>query len=416
MVYQSRIIEAEIQAGLENVGAVVIEGPRGCGKTETARQFSRSEVLLDGLSGSYEVAGVDPGILLEGPIPRLLDEWQLAPALWNAVRRRVDSDQRKGQFVLTGSASADNDPARHPGSLRFLRIAMRPMSLRESRGGEAPVSMAGLFSGNFYNVQEAGMDAREYLEAIVRGGWPGLQNIALTSASSLLTSYIQDIAQIDAKKNLETRKRPEFLLTLARSLARNVSTEAGPGVLLADLRPSEGDVHPDTLRRYLGLLESLRIVERQPAWLPHLRSASAPRKSSKIHFVDPSLAVASMGATIDTLLGDPRFVGLLFESLAVRDIRIYSQALGGRVSHYRDSDGLEVDAIVSCGEGTWIACEIKMGSGALDGAAKNLLRFREKVDTTRVGVPAELVVITTGDFSYRREDGVLVIPLSHLGS
>ena len=187
-------------------------------------------------------------------------------------------------------------------------------------------------------------------------------------------------------------------------------------MLLADLRPSEGDVHPDTLRRYLGLLESLRIVERQPAWLPHLRSASAPRKSSKIHFVDPSLAVASMGATIDTLLGDPRFVGLLFESLAVRDIRIYSQALGGRVSHYRDSDGLEVDAIVSCGEGTWIACEIKMGSGALDVAAKNLLRFREKVDTTRVGVPAELVVITTGDFSYRREDGVLVIPLSHLGS
>jgi uncharacterized protein len=400
---------------MKAVGAVVIEGPKACGKTVTARQIAASEVLLDVDANARQAVGVDPGLVLEGPTPRLLDEWQIEPAIWNHVRRAVDDRSRPGQFILTGSAVPSDDITRHTGAGRIARLRMRPMSLFEVGRSSGTASMLDLLDGKASTGADPGLTIADLAEAIALGGWPGLQGIAVRDGLLAIRDYLDEIARVDVGRVDATSRDPGRVARLLQSLARNLATNAAATTLAKDAGGADGPLKDDTVRSYLAALERLMIVEDQPAWAPHLRSKHRLRTAPKRHFVDPSLAVAALRATPDRLLQDLNLFGFMFESLVVRDLRVYSQAADARVSHYRDSGGLEVDAIVEAGDGRWLALEVKLGQGQVDEAAANLLRFLARVDTAKCGSPALLGVIVATGYAYRRKDGVAVIPIGALG-
>lgn len=413
--YQSRIVDGELTDRLSAVGAVVIEGPKACGKTATARQVAASEVLLDVDANARRAIAVDPSLVLAGPTPRLLDEWQLEPAIWNHVRRAIDDRSQPGQFILTGSAVPADDISRHTGAGRIARLRLRPMSLFEAGRSTGEISLADLLEGGFSQSADSGLTLAEVAEALVVGGWPGLRGRGVHDCLLALRDYLGEIARVDITRLDATHRDPNRVARLLGSLARNVSTQAAATTLARDAGGADGPLKDDTVRSYLNALERLMIVEDQPAWAPHLRSRHRLRSAPKRHFVDPSLAVAALGATPDRLLGDLRLFGLLFESLVVRDLRIYAQASDARVWHYRDAGGLEVDAIVETGDGRWMAFEVKLGQGQIDEAADSLMRFAERVDTARCGSPVLLGAIVSTGYGYRRKDGVAVIPLGALG-
>ncbi len=397
------------------VGAVVIEGPRACGKTATARQIAASEVLLDVDSNARAAIEVDPALVLDGPTPRLLDEWQIEPAIWNHVRRAIDDRSGPGQFILTGSAVPPDDITRHTGAGRISRLRMRPMSLFETGRSSGGISLSELLEGSVSPVAEEGLSVAGLAEEIALGGWPGLRGRSVEDALLAVRDYLEEIARVDVGRVDGTQRDPSRVRRLLASLARNVATHAAATTLAEDTGGADGPLKDDTVREYLAALERLMVVEDQPAWAPHLRSKHRLRTASKRHFVDPSLAVAALGATPDRLLGDLNLLGFLFESLVVRDLRVYAQATGARVSQYRDSGGLEVDAIVEAGDGRWMAFEVKLGQGQIDAAAASLERFAARIDTTKCGSPALLGVIVATGYGYRRKDGVAVIPIGALG-
>jgi len=402
-------------ARLGAVGAVVVEGARACGKTATARQIAASEVLLDVDANARAAIAVDPALVLDGPTPRLIDEWQIEPTIWNHVRRAIDDRSDRGQFILTGSAIPPDDITRHTGAGRISRLRMRPMSLFETGRSTGSVSLAELLEGTVSASADPGLTVTDLAEEVALGGWPGLRGRGVADGLLAVRDYLDEIARVDIGRMEATHRDPNRVARLLASLARNVATHAAATTLAKDTGGADSPLKDDTVREYLGALERLMVVEDQPAWAPHLRSSYRLRTAPKRHFVDPSLAVAALRATPDRLLGDLKLLGFLFESLVVRDLRVYAQAVDAQVSQYRDSGGLEVDAIVEAGNGRWMAFEVKLGHGQIDDAAASLTRFAERIDTARCGNPAVLGVIVATGYGYRRKDDVAVIPIGALG-
>jgi uncharacterized protein len=413
-MYRERVTDQQIERLLRAVGAVVIEGPKACGKTESARRLAASEVRFDVDPNALDAVAVDPDLVLEGEAPRLLDEWQLAPVLWNHVRRAVDDRGACGQFILTGSAVPSDDVTRHTGAGRFGRVRMRPMSLWESGHSSGRISLQALFDGEPPRSADSGLDVHRIAELIVAGGWPGLIGRDVQGAMAAVRAYLDEIRRTDIQRVDGVAHDPQRVMRLMRSLARNVATMSGIATLARDIAGADGPIDEGTAYRYYDALERLMVVEDQPAWAPHLRSRTRIRNTPKRHFVDPSLAVAALGATPKRLLDDLNWMGLLFESLVVRDLRVYAGALDARVLHYKDNTDLEVDAIVEAADGSWGAFEVKLGVAMVDAAAESLLRFSERIDTAKCGKPAVLGVITGTGLGYRRPDGVSVIPIGTL--
>lgn len=414
--YRPRVVDRELAIDLGALGAVVVEGARGCGKTETARRVARSEVRLDVDDNARAAGLVAPEILLEGDRPRLIDEWQLVPQIWNHVRREVDGHPGEtGRFILTGSSVPADDASRHTGSLRFARLRMRPMSLFESGHSTGRVSLQAILEGGDARAPDPGMKISDLADRIAVGGWPALLGRTVDQALTALRGYLDEARRLDLVRIDGIRRDPEGVARVVRSIARNISTEASARSIAADVGGSEGPLDYHTVIEYTSALARLSIVEDLPAWSPALRSRTPLRASATRHFVDPSLAVAALDARPARLLRDVETMGLLFESLAVRDLRVYSQAMDGSVFHYRDASGLEADAVVQLRNGTWAAFEMKLGQGHIDAAAKQLLKLAERVDTDRHGPPGALAVITGWGYAYRRPDGVHVIPIGTLG-
>lgn len=412
--YRPRIADAELHSCLAAAGAVVVEGPKACGKTRMAEQLAASSVLLDVDLAARQALAVDPQLVLRGARPRLLDEWQVEPALWNLVRRAVDEAGEPGQFLLTGSAVPADDAARHTGAGRFAFVRLRPMSLVESGVGTGGVSLTSLFAGDPPGCGDPGLGVPELAELVCRGGWPAQLERPLSAACRAARDYLEQVRQVDLQRVDGRRRDPQRLAALLRALARHVATEASLATLAADAGGADGPLDPRTVGDYVQALERLMVLEHQQAWQPHLRSKAALRQAPRRHFCDPSLAVAALGGSPDRLLQDLELLGLLFESLVIRDLRVLAQALDGEVFHYRDNYGMEVDAIVQLRDGRWGAIEIKLGEGQVEAAAERLLRFRQQIDSRRTGAPAFLAVVCGKGYGYRRSDGVLVVPVGAL--
>ncbi len=412
--YIPRVVDAEVDAALATLGAVLIEGPRACGKTATGLQHCASNVRLDSLPDPATLVRLAPDQILDGPTPRLIDEWQLAPATWNLMRHQVDTRQAPGQFILTGSATPADDVTRHSGAGRVIRVRMRPMTLSELGQSSRQVSLASLMSGERVPSSQAALDFAGLVETICVGGWPGLRGQPVARAMAATRSYLDDLTRVDLPQVTGVRRDPERVRRLLRSVARLSASPVKASKLAKDVGTDERPMKPETASEYLDALARVLVIEDQDAWAPELRSRARLQVSPKRHFVDPSLAVAALGATPARLSRDLNTLGLLFESLVVRDLRVYAQAHGGRVRHVRDEYGLEVDAIVELPDGRWAAFEVKLSGEHEDEAAANLHRFVEKIDTARTGEPAALVVITADRYGYTRDDGVAVAPLSAL--
>lgn len=415
VAYRDRIVDGELGARLEATGAVLIEGPRGCGKTETARRAARSEVRLDVDDEARSAAIVAPALLLDGEKPRLIDEWQLVPAVWDHIRRDVDEHpEQAGRYILTGSAVATDDQVRHSGGLRFTRLRMRPMSLSETGHSSGAVSLSGLFAGEAPRAADPGLTIHEVAERVSVGGWPGLLGRTTDQALMALRGFLDETNRVDLQRLDGVRRDPDNVARVLRSLARNNSTQASARAIATDVSGSEEAIDHHTVLSYVAALRRLFLIEDLPAWSPALRSRSILRQAHTRHFTDPSLAVAALDADPTRLLRDIETLGLLFESLVVRDLRVYAQGLDANVYHYRDNTGLEVDAVVQRRAGDWAAFEVKLGPRAIDGAAAALLRLASRVDFERHGRPAALAVITGWGYAYRRADGVDVIPIGTL--
>jgi predicted AAA+ superfamily ATPase len=414
MKYRKRFADRALAERLQSAGAVVIDGTKGCGKTETAMQIANSVVRFDADAQVKTRMEINPGSVLVGEVPRLLDEWQAYPEIWGYVRRAVNERRQKGQFILTGSATPDDRIKRHSGAGRFSVFKMRPMSLDERGWSTSEVSLAALLQGKAPHAADVSFDLGELAEKITLGGWPGLLDAKASDGLRFSSDYISLIAEVDLERVSKKRRDPYKVMRLIQSVARNISTEATLTTLARDAGGSNSRLDDETVSEYLSVLERLMTVETLPAWSTHIRSADRLRKLPKWHFADPSLAVGALGLSVDKLTADLEYFGLLFESLAIRDLRIYAEANGGKVFHYRDSRGLEIDAVIEYADGTWGAFEIKLGFGAADAAAENLLKFTDKIDTEKVNTPSSLTVLTANGFAHRRPDGVNVVPLSVL--
>lgn len=413
--YRTRTVDAELERRLQTAGAVVIEGPKACGKTETARQVAASSVLLDVDAAARQAVAVDPALILDGPTPRLIDEWQVEPTVWNHVRRAVDHRGEPGQFILTGSADPGHDAGRHTGAGRFSFLRMRTMCLYETGHANGRVPLSGLLAGEAPHCPDPGLTVADLVERVVAGGWPRYLGRSAADAADGARDYLTQLRQVDVGRLAGARRDPAKVERLLRSLARNVATEVAVTVLAADAGGHDGPLARNTVADYLDVLERLMVVENQPAWAPHLRSKAVLRSTPKRHFVDPSLAAAALSAGPGRLLRDLNLFGLLFESLVVRDLRVLAQSLGGEVLHYRDNYGLEVDAVVALDDGRWGAFEVKLGPAMVDEGAATLLKFADTVDISRCGPPAVLAVVCGTGYGFRRPDGVSVVPIGALG-
>jgi len=413
--YRPRVADAELASLLAAGGAVLVEGPRACGKTATARFAASSEVTLDTNLQARAAGLLDAAILLDGDRPRLIDEWQFVPEVWNQVRRAVDeSGGQAGSFILTGSAVPADDATRHSGAGRILRLRMRPMSLAESGYSSGDISLAGLFAGEPARAAESRLSVQDLANLVSVGGWPGLQTRTVDDALAALRGYLADTARADLPRVDGVQREPERVRRVMHSLARYTATQVSARAIAADVGGSDEPIKHQTVLDYIDALSRVFVVEDLPAWSPALRSKSRLREGPKRHFVDPSLAVAALGARPERLVREVDTLGLLFESLVVRDLRIYAQAMDADVFHYHDNTGLEADAIVQGRDGRWGAFEVKLGLSAIDDAAAALLRVGARVDVDRHGAPAVLAVITGWGYGYRRPDGVSVIPIGAL--
>jgi len=412
--YLKRFTDAALQKRLSESGAVLIQGPKSCGKTETAIQAAKSLVRLDTDMEMRTLMEIDPKSVLAGSVPRLLDEWQEFPQIWNFVRREVDDRKKKGQFILTGSANPEERARLHSGAGRFSVIKMRPMSLFEKGWSTGEVSLAKIMKGDVPESRQVEFSLESLAEKITIGGWPNLIGEGYKTALRFMQDYIALIAEVDISRFGGKKRDPQKLTRLMQSLARNISTEVSLSSLAKDTGGSQSQINNETAAEYLEALERLMVVEHLPAWNTHIRSADTLRKAPKRHFTDPSLAVGTLGLSPEKLLADLNYFGLLFESLVIRDLRIYAEVHDGKVYHYRDSRDMEVDAIIEYPDGTWAAFEVKMGFSAQNEAAENLLAFAKKIDQEKMGPPAALTVITANGLACRRKDGINIVPLTVL--
>lgn len=359
-------------------------------------------------------ADTKPSLLLNGETPRLVDEWQMAPVLWDAVRFEVDKRNKLGQFILTGSAVPNDNVVAHTGTGRISRLLMRPMSLFESKDSNGSVSLKDLFEGKEDIAASSDLTVEKIAYLICRGGWPAAVSQKETIALKMAANYVESVINMDVQRVDGVEKNPERVRKLLRSLARNISTMASGQTIMADMKSDDAGISEKTLTGYLNALRRIFVVEDSPAWMPSLRSKTAIRTSPKRNFVDPSIATSVMRTNAGGLLDDFETFGFMFESLCTRDMRIYSQANDGAIFHYRDKNNLESDMIASLRDGRWAPIEVKLGNRQIDEAAKNLLSLKSKIDTKKMGAPSFLMVITGGEFAYRRDDGVFVVPIGCL--
>ncbi len=415
--YLARIADQEISRVLDIMPAVVIEGPKACGKTWAAQRMARSQVLFDVDDAARMGAELTPRLVLEGEEPRLLDEWQTAPGIWNHVRRACDEGSRRGRFILTGSAVPPDDITRHSGAGRIGRVRLRPMTLAETGESTGEASLGALLAGGDCMAGQPEVTIPDLVDSVCRGGWPRLLGADVVIAREYLRHYLDEICRSDLSAVDGVRRDPGGVRRLLASLGRNVATTAALTTLAAlSSAPGSGSLNRTTVAEYIRSLERLFVVEDLLQWRTHLRSKAMLRNGRKRHLVDPSLAAAAMGASPARLLSDLRSFGYLFESLVVRDLRVYAQANLANVWHYRDNTGLEIDAVVETRNGVWLAVEVKLGRRkGIDQAARSLLRLRDKVDKERIGEPVKLIVITATGYGYERPDGVSVVPITALG-
>jgi uncharacterized protein len=417
ITYMPRLCDAELQSALEASGAVLIEGAKWCGKTSTAGHASRSILYMqdpDHTRSYQAMADTKPSLLLKGATPRLLDEWQIAPVLWDAVRFEVDKRAETGQFILTGSAVPSDNVTAHTGTGRISRITMRPMSLFESSESNGSVSLRALFDGDLNIEALSGLSIENIAFAICRGGWPATIKRRGPAALRMAMDYTEAVINHDVSRVDNIEKNPERVRLLLRSLARNIATTASLPTIMADLEATDVSLSDKTISTYLNALRRIFVVEDLPAWSPSLRSKTAIRTSAKRHFVDPSIATAVLRTNPGGLLKDFQYFGFLFEALCTRDLRIYAQRNDGDVFHYRDKSGLEADLIVRLRDGRWAAIEVKLGQKQIDDAAENLLALKARIDEEKMGEASFLMVVTGGQYAYRRNDGVLVVPVGCL--
>ena len=417
--YIARIADKILAERLASSGAVLIEGPKWCGKTRTAAEISNSQLFMqdpDRTQSYLKAADTKPSLLLAGDTPRLLDEWQMAPVLWDAVRFAVDQRGQTGQFILTGSAVPQDNQVAHTGTGRISRMMMRPMSLYESGESNGTVSLRELFDGADDIEAFSDLTIEQISELIVRGGWPA--SVCDTKKNSLRHSidYVEAVINADVSRVDNIEKNTARVRALMRSLSRNISTVATIKTIRDDIAMGDNDesLSEKTISQYLNALDRIFVTENIPAWNPALRSKTAIRTSPKRQFTDPSIAAAVMRLTPARLLEDFNYFGFLFESLCDRDLRVYAEALDGEVFHYRDSSGLEADAVIALNDGRWAAIEIKLGSMEIEKAAKHLIELKNRINTDKMNEPSFLMVLTGEEFAYRRKDGVFVVPIGCL--
>lgn len=417
MAYLQRICDKLLASELKASGVVLIEGAKWCGKTSTAQQAARSSLYMqdpDKTSSYLAAADTKPSLLLNGETPKLIDEWQMAPVLWDAVRFEVDKRNKPGQFILTGSAVPSDNLVAHTGTGRISRLLMRPMSLWESGDSNGSISLKELFDKNTDISATSNLSIEKITFLICRGGWPASVSQENESALKMATNYVESVINMDVQRVDGVEKNPERVRMLLRSLARNISTMASGQTIMADMESNDIGISEKTLSSYLNALRRIFVIEDTPAWMPSLRSKTAIRTSPKRNFVDPSIATAVMRTNPSGLLNDFETFGFMFESLCTRDMRIYAQANDGAVFHYRDKNELESDMIISLRDGRWAPVEVKLGNKQIDEAAKNLLSLQSKINTEKMGKPSFLMVVTGGEFAYTRDDGVLVVPIGCL--
>jgi predicted AAA+ superfamily ATPase len=420
--YRKRVFDQILQEELEGVGAVIIEGAKWCGKTTTAEQAAKSVVYMD-RAGKIEeniaLARLMPDKILSGEFPRLIDEWQLAPMLWDSIRYNVDHADGPGCYILTGSSvPADDCEMRHSGAGRFSWLKMRPMSLWESNESSGEASLMALFAGeDVTGAKSASPDLEEVAFYLCRGGWPyacGLkEKAALKRAFDYLDATVKrDLSRVDGVERNEDRAR-----RLMRSYARLQATQAAATVIKADLEANESlPISVDTVSSYINALKRLFVIEDMPAWSPNLRCKTPIRIGDTRYFVDPSIATASLGLGPDDLMNDLKTFGLVFETMAMRDLRVYMDVLSGSVFHYLDAGGLECDAVLHMRNGKYALVEIKLGGKELlEKGAATLKKLASRIDTSKMHSPAFMMILTaTGDYAYRRDDGVVVCPIGAL--
>lgn len=419
--YKPRITDALIERKLRGKGALLIEGPKWCGKTTTAEQFSKSILYMskpEDVSSNLMMADINPSKLLEGETPRLIDEWQIAPKLWDAVRFEVDHRENYGHFILTGSAVPPKpDEIFHTGTGRFAWIKMRPMSLYESGESTGEVSLKEMFNQpeQLSATNKLNIDDLAFL--ICRGGWPEAVDMDKDVALDQAFDYYNAIVNTDISRVDDVKRDPERAKRLMKSYARSQGAQTAYTVIRDDIAANDSElITDDTVYAYTNALRKIFVIEDMPAWNPNLRSKTAIRTSDTRYFIDSSIATASLGLGPEDLIKDLNTMGLFFETMCVRDLRVYAESIDGEVYHYRDKSGLECDAVVHLRNGSFGLIEIKLGGDKLiEEGAENLKTFSSKIDTDKMKAPSFLMVLTgTGNFAYRRKDGVYVIPIGCL--
>ena len=427
MMYLDRTADILLSDKLEAFGAVLIEGPKWCGKTTTAKQQAKSIIELqdpDMRDGYLMTAETKPSLLLLGETPRLIDEWQDAPVLWDAVRTMVDKRVEPGQFILTGSNAIDKKKIMHSGTGRIAKMKMYPMSLWESKESTGSVSLKALFDNPEINIDgnRSDMKVEDLVKAACRGGWPAsLTRKSEKAKMSIAREYIETVCTDDINRVDDVKRDPTLARLILRTYARNISTLAKKSVMLKDLRAQIETIADNTMDDYLGTLGKLFVIEDVESWSPAIRSATAIRTGMKREFTDPSIAVAALGLSPDTLLTDMKTFGFIFETMCIRDLRAYSQALGGKMAYYHDRYDLEADGVLHIDDGRYMLLEFKLGSKEIDDGAKHLLEIRDLVrkynnntDGAKLREPDVMMVVTGGQMAYTRNDGVKVVPLGCL--
>lgn len=420
--YKDRVADILLEKKLQSKGAVLIEGPKWCGKTTTAENASASVLYMDEpskLKQNLMRVDIDPESLLEGDNPRLIDEWQIAPKLWDAIRFSVDHKHKFGLYILTGSATpANTDEIFHTGTGRFSWLKMRPMSLYESRESNGNVSLTELFENQSQVIRGTSLlNLEDIAFLICRGGWPMSLDLPKDIALRQAIDYYDGLVNEDVSRVDGVKKDTSYIKRLMRSYARHQGGQVSIDTILEDLRENENvDISNKTVSSYIKALKKIFVVEDMEAWNPNLRSKTAIRTADTRYFVDPSIAIASLGMGPNDLLNDLETMGLMFETMAIRDLRVYADALDAGVYHYRDKSGLECDAVIHCRNGSYGLIEIKLGGDRLiDEGSESLKKLASKIDTEKMKKPSFLMVLTAnGDCAYRRSDGVVVVPIGCL--
>ena len=415
--YLPRVVDKEIDELMEIMGAVLIEGCKWCGKSTTGINHAKSVVEFqnpDRKQEYEEINNTKPSLFLNGEKPRMFDEWQMYPVVWDSIRTDVDHTGKKGEYILTGSAKPSEGATMHTGTGRISRVLMRPMSLFESGESTGEVKISDIIDRtDISGVSKLSLE--DIASIIVRGGWPASIEIKSDAKYRFAKEYVKSLLHEEVKKINGIERNPEKMLNVLRSLSRNISTPVSNSTIEGDVKNNfNDDISKPTLTDYLNTLEKLFVIEDVNATNLNFRSKYALRTKPKKYFVDPSIATAVLEIKPNDLINDLNTFGFLFESLCMRDLKIYTQSYGGDITFYRDEKNFEVDAILRMGSGKWGAIEIKLGAGYIDEAANNLLKFKDRVDTKKCGEPTFLMVLTGANYSYKREDGVYVVSIGTL--